>query len=72
MTTFLYIVVCQTVIHGPPVVPGDLQTISEEKAVQKLYQTQRIKNSLIHICAKTAFDLLVGLQQKAGLCCALH
>jgi hypothetical protein len=33
-------------------VRGSLKAVSEEKALQKLYDTERMKNTPIHVCAK--------------------
>jgi hypothetical protein len=43
---------------------GGQQSVSEEKELQKLTDTERMKNTSIHVFAKTAF--LVDVQQKAG------
>jgi hypothetical protein len=45
------------------VVRGSPQAVSEEKALQKIVSdTERMKNTPIHVCAKTAF--LVDLQNR--------
>jgi hypothetical protein len=50
----------QTVVHGRLVVRGGPQAISEEKALQKLSHTERMKNTL-------KLPSLVDLQQKGEL-----
>jgi hypothetical protein len=49
----LYGSVYQTVVRGGS--PGGPQAVSEGKSLQKLYQTQRMKNTSIRFSAKTAF-----------------
>jgi hypothetical protein len=41
---------------GSPVVHGGPQAVSEEKSLQKfLSNTEQMKNTPTHVCAKTAF-----------------
>jgi hypothetical protein len=48
--------VSQTVIRGRAVVCGDLQAVSEEKILQKMYKIlNEVKNVPILFCAKTAY-----------------
>jgi hypothetical protein len=45
-----YSIVAQTVVLGGP------QAVSEEKGLQKLYQTlNELKNTPIYVCTNTAF-----------------
>jgi hypothetical protein len=46
------------------VVSGGPQAVSEEKVLRKLDDTERMKNTPIYGCAKTAF--VVDLQQNVG------
>jgi hypothetical protein len=43
---------------------GGPQAVSERSTAKTVPGTERMKNTPIHVCAKTAF--LVGLQQKVG------
>jgi hypothetical protein len=50
----------QTVVYGPPVVrggsPGGPQADSQEESTTNIVSgTERMKNTPIHVCAKTAF-----------------
>jgi hypothetical protein len=61
MVSILYNSVPQTVVQGPPVVRGGFG----RKGIAKIVSdTERMKNTLIHVCAKTAF---VGCPSRGSM-----
>jgi hypothetical protein len=42
-------------VHEPLVVRGGPQPVLEENALKIVPYTEQMKNTLIHVCAKTAF-----------------